>query len=145
MRETLTKTTVLLIDGHNDVLSALSRRLKKVDDLEVIAETGSPSRGLDLVGRLKPNLIIVDFGSVGAYGAAICARVRQTSPDSMLVVYTPYADDETRRMYAEAGAAACLLKDIGFENLVSELRTLISKNKASRASPPVQPAPESGE
>lgn len=121
------RTTVLLIDGHNAVLSALARRMKSVPDMELVGETGSLSRALDMAARLKPELIIADLGASGAYAAARCSRLRQVSPESQIVVYTPYADEEMRQMFADAGASACLLKDIGFEGLLNELRTLTGK------------------
>ena len=139
------KTTVLLIDGHNAVLSVMARRMKAVPDMELVGETGSLSRGLDMAARLKPGLIIADFGVSGAYAAARLSRIKQVSPESMVVVCTPYADEEMRQMYADAGAEACLLKDIGFDGLIGELRSLVAKVGPSRASRPVQPAPESGE
>ena len=143
MSETLTRTTVLLIDGHKEVLAALSRRLKKVGDLKVVGETGSSGRALDMAARLRPDLIIADFGAGGAYAAARCARLQQACPDSQIVVFTPYADESMRQMYADAGAAACLLKDIGFDGLVRELRMLIAKADASRACQRVRRGPES--
>lgn len=136
---------MVLVDGHGAVLSALAQRLGRLDDLEVVGETESFSRGLDMSARLRPALIVADFGAGGAYAAARCARARQASPDSKIVVFTPYADGEMRRMYTEAGANACLLKDIGFDALVKELRALLSTNGATLVSPPAQRVPGSGE
>ncbi|HUF52713.1 MAG TPA: response regulator [Dehalococcoidia bacterium] len=139
-----TKTSVLLFDSHEEVLSALAPRLKMVADLDVVGETGSLSRALDIAARVKPGLIIADFGPSGAYAAAMCARISQVSPESKLVVYTPFADEAMRQMYADAGATACLLKDIGSKGLVRELQHLISGDGASRASRPVRRGPGCG-
>ena len=116
---------ILLIEGHDDVRQALSGRLRGLGDFDVIGDTSSLTKALDLAARLTPDLILVDFATSAPYAAELCARIRQASPASRLVVFTAFADAETRARYEQAGAAACLLKDIGFGRLVDELRTLL--------------------
>jgi DNA-binding NarL/FixJ family response regulator len=119
------RTTILLIDAHDGVRSALGGRLRALDDFDIVADTSSTTRGLDIAARLRPALIIVDFGTATPYAAALCGRMHQASPGSLLVAFTSFADDETRRQYIEAGVNACLVKDIGFAGLVRELRELL--------------------
>ena len=116
---------ILLIEGRDDVRQALSGRLRGLGDFDVIGDTSSLTKALDLAARLTPDLILVDFATSAPYAAELCARIRQASPASRLVVFTAFADAETRARYEQAGAAACLLKDIGFGRLVDELRTLL--------------------
>ena len=104
---------------------ALRGRLRGLDDFDVVGDTGSQSRALDLAERLTPDLILVDFATSAPYAAELCARIHQASPESRLVVFTAFADAETRVRYEQSGATACLLKDIGFPRLVDELRTLL--------------------
>ncbi len=120
------KARILLIEGRDDVRQALSGRLRGLDDFDVVGDTGSQTRALDLAARLTPDLILADFATSAPYAAELCARIRQASPASRLVVFTAFADAETRVRYERAGATACLLKDIGFGHLVDELRTLLS-------------------
>ena len=119
------KATILLIEGREDVRQALSGRLRGLDDFDVVGDTNSPTKALDLAARLTPDLILVDFATSAPYAAELCARIHQASPASRLVVFTAFADAETRVRYEQAGATACLLKDIGFPRLVNELRTLL--------------------
>ena len=119
------KATILLIEAREDVRQALSGRLCGLDDFDVVGDTSSPTKALDLAARLTPDLILVDFATSAPYAAELCARIRQASPGSQLVVFTAFADAETRVRYEQAGATACLLKDIGFPRLVNELRTLL--------------------
>lgn len=124
------KATILLIEGREDVRQALSGRLRGLDDFDVVGDTSSPTRALDLATRLIPDLILVDFATSAPYAAELCARIHQASPASRLVVFTAFADAETRVRYEQAGATACLLKDIGFPRLVNELRTLLGSHDA---------------
>lgn len=104
----------------------LGGRLGGLEDFDVVADTGSHTQALDLAARLLPELILVDFQTSAPYAAELCARIRQASPGSLLVVLTAFADAETRSRYEQAGATACLLKDIGFGRLVQELRSLLA-------------------
>ncbi len=128
------KAKVLLVEGRDDVRQALGERLRGVGDFDVVADTSSPTKALDLAARLIPELILVDFPTTAPYAAELCARIRQASPRSVLVVLTSFADAETRSRYEQAGATACLLKDIGFGRLVDELRTLLSGRDGDGAS-----------
>lgn len=105
---------------------ALGGRLRGLGDFDVVADTGSQAKALDLAARLSPELILVDFATTAPYAAELCARIRQASPRSLIVVLTSFADAEARSRYERAGATACLLKDIGFGRLVDELRALLS-------------------
>ena len=120
------KARLLLIEGRDDVRRALGGRLRGLGDFDVVADTNSQARALDLAARLCPELILVDFATKVPYAAELCARIRQASPRSLIVVLTSFADAETRSLYEQAGATACLLKDIGFGRLVDELRALLS-------------------
>ncbi len=120
------KANVLLVEARDDVRQALGGRLRGLGDFDVVADTSSQARALDLAARLSPELILVDFATTAPYAAELCARIRQASPCSLIVVLTSFADAETRSRYEQAGATACLLKDIGFGRLVDELRALLS-------------------
>jgi len=120
------KASVLLIEGRDDVREALGGRLRDLGDFDVVADTSSQTRALDLAARLSPELILVEFATTAPYAAELCARIRQASPRSLIVVLTSFADAETRARYEQAGATACLLKDIGFGRLVDELRAVLS-------------------
>jgi DNA-binding NarL/FixJ family response regulator len=116
--------TVLLVEGHDNLREVLGEKLRRLEDFEVLADTSSPTRALDMAARLRPDIILVDFATSAPYSAELCARIHQASPRSRLVVLTTYADADTRAGYLRAGATACLLKDIGFRSLVAELRVL---------------------
>jgi DNA-binding NarL/FixJ family response regulator len=127
------KARTLLIEGRDDVRQALGGRLRGLGDFDVVADTSSQTRALDLAARLSPELILVEFATTAPYAAELCARIRQASPRSLIVVLTSFADAETRSRYEQAGATACLLKDIGFGRLVDELRALLSDRSRAGA------------
>ncbi len=127
------KARILLIEGRDDVRQALGGRLRGLGDFDAVADTNSQTRALDLAARLGPELILVDFATTAPYAAELCARIRQASPRSLIVVLTSFADAETRSRYEQAGATACLLKDIGFGRLVDELRALLSDHNRAGA------------
>ena len=124
------KARILLVEGRDDVRQALQARLRGLDDFDVVGDTSSPTKALDLAARLTPDLILVDFATSAPYAAELCARISQASPASRLVVFTAFADAETRVRYEQAGATACLLKDIGFPRVVNELRMLLDSHDA---------------
>ena len=53
--------TVLLVDDHRLVREALRETLSKPSDIEVVGEAGDGRSGLDSVGRLAPDVLVLDI------------------------------------------------------------------------------------
>ena len=47
------KARVLLVEGRDDVRQALGGRLRGLGDFDVVADTGSQAKALDLAARLS--------------------------------------------------------------------------------------------
>jgi two-component system response regulator DesR len=123
--------TVLIIDGHDELRRVLVRRLDGLTGLQVVGETGSPTRGVELAAANHPDVILFDAPNPRLYGAELCARIVRSSPASRLVVFTSVLDAETESAYRRAGAERCLVKGIAAGALAEELTT-IARGQATR-------------
>ena len=116
---------VLIIDEHAGVRGMLARRLNAYPPFRVVAHTGNPLLGAELVWFWEPEIVIVDPKATGRYGTEMFRRIARASPGSRLVVFTSYLLEGEEQSYLNAGAAKCLLKGMSLRALAGELRGLV--------------------
>jgi len=76
---------------------------------------------MELAAVRRPDLILFDAPTPGPYAAELCARMVRVSPESRLVVFTSFLDNEMEDAYERAGVARCLVKEMGVATLAGEL------------------------
>ena len=94
-------------------------------DLSVVGETDDGSAVLELVARLRADVVLLDLGVPGG-GVEACALLRATRPDVRVVVLTDADDDADLAGAVRAGARGYLLKDTTAEELVEAVRAVAS-------------------
>lgn len=119
---------LILIDDQELVRTGLRALAERDGDVEVVAEAGDGRRGVDLVRRLQPDVVLMDIRMPRLDGIA---ATEQIVADPQLtgvrvVVLTTFDEDENVLGAIRAGAAGYLLKDVGPEELRSAIRTVAS-------------------
>jgi two-component system response regulator DesR len=117
---------VLLVDEHRMVRRGLCMRLGLEPDVEVVGEAASGNEALSLVQSVAPDVIVMDVAAAGLDGSAAARCVRELAPHAAVVVLSLHGDAATRTMAREAGAAAFVEKRAGAEDLLAEIRRLVS-------------------
>ena len=110
---------VLVVDDNEDIRRSLSRLLKLVGYLAVVASDG-PS-ALAVAAEIRPNVAVVDIGLPGMDGYELARRLRQEHPTMRLVALTGYGHPSAQVRSREAGFEAHLTKPIDIAVLQSLL------------------------
>ena len=90
--------TVLLVDDAVPVRAALRAALADEGGFEVVGEAGEGSAALELLERLKPDLVVLDLAMPGLDGLETLPRISDVSPDTKICVFSLAG----RSMQAEA-------------------------------------------
>lgn len=109
---------VLLIDDHAVVRRGLAAFLATYDEIEVVGDAGSGAEGVELAGRLLPDVVLMDLVMPEMDGIEATRRVRSVSPTTQVIVLTSYSEDERIFPAIKAGALSYLLKDVGPDALM---------------------------
>lgn len=117
-------TRILIIDEHEAVRRALEDRLAAAGDLEVVGCTGCWQEGLRLATQRSPDVILLETKRSDGEGLMAIHQMRAACPAACIVVLTSYSEPEERRQALQAGATRYLLKEIGSDSLVREIRGL---------------------
>ncbi len=104
------------------VVVALTSAFELVDDIEVVATSGSIAETLGAAERVRPDLILLDRRLPDGNGIDAIGRLLQVSPKARIVVFTGDADRSMRDQVIEAGGAGLVLKTGLFDDLLDIIR-----------------------
>jgi two-component system, NtrC family, response regulator PilR len=114
---------ILIVDDERSMRELLELVLKREGYAVHTAENGM--RALDLVRQNVYDLIISDVKMPDINGIDLLARVREISPETMVIMITAFATVETARRAFKLGAEDLVIKDAGFD--VDELKVSVGK------------------
>jgi DNA-binding NarL/FixJ family response regulator len=117
-------TTVLLVDDEPLVRLGFSMVLAAHDDLRVVGEAGNGAEAVELAGRLRPDVIVMDVRMPVLDGVAATRRIVSAGLPSRIVVLTTFDLDEYAFAALQAGASGFLLKNTEPAELVAAIRTV---------------------
>ncbi|HLB12952.1 MAG TPA: response regulator transcription factor [Dehalococcoidia bacterium] len=115
---------VLLADDHPIVRDGLKAILEAEPDIEVVGEAASGQEAAEMVGRLKPDIIIMDLAMPGMSGIEATRHIKQQNPDIKIMALTMHDSDEYFFQVINAGASGYFVKGGSSADLVSALRTV---------------------
>lgn len=120
----MTRQRILLVDDHEVVRLGLKALLEHHSQFEVVGEAASAKEALEQVGRLHPDIVLMDIRLPGTSGIEACEEVIKQYPETRVVMLTSYAEDEMLFSAIRAGASGYILKQIGGEDLVRALEAV---------------------
>lgn len=88
--ETIPTATVMFVDDEANILSSLQRLFRPAGYRIFTAESGA--QGLEILARENIDLVISDMRMPGMDGATFLEQVTKSSPDTIRILLTGYAD-----------------------------------------------------
>jgi DNA-binding NarL/FixJ family response regulator len=123
--------SVLVADDEAMIRAGIAMMVNAQDDLEVVAEAANGVEAVELVQRLRPDVVLMDVRMPVMDGVAatraICAAPRVEPPTRVLVL-TTFSDDQAVHGALLAGASGYLLKHAAPQALLSAIREVAAGN-----------------
>ncbi len=113
---------VLIVDDHPVVRTGIRGMLAGQPDFEVVGEAVNGQEAVDLVGRLNPDVVLMDLRMPGTDGVAATSRIRKDYPGTRVLVLTTSDSGADILRAVEAGATGYVLKDAPREELYGAIR-----------------------
>src|SRR5688572_802637 len=107
----MSSLTIVLADDHAVVRQGLRKLLESELDCQVQGEASNGWEALKLVEQFKPRILIVDMVMGGLNGLEVIKRVRQSTPQTQIIVLSMHSDESYVREALRAGALGYVLKE----------------------------------
>ena len=113
---------LMLVDDHEVVRSGLRLLLESETDVEIVGEFGTAGEVLEVVGQVKPQVVLMDIGLPDLSGIDAAGQIKQLSPETAIVALTIHEDEEYFFKMLEAGANGYVPKRAAPEELLTAIR-----------------------
>ena len=100
----------IVIFEDNDRLRESLAFLLKMNDYDVVGDFNQCSEAENITRVYKPDVVLMDIDMPGESGIKGVSRVKEASPDTSVIMYTVFEDDEKLFQCLCAGANGYLLK-----------------------------------
>jgi two-component system, NarL family, response regulator NreC len=114
--------TIVLADDHQVVRAGLRLLLQAEEGFDVVAEAGDVPTTERRVSAYRPRVLILDLNMPGESSLPAIPRLRDSVPETQIVVLTMQNDPAFAREALRAGAIGYVLKEAADTELVQAVR-----------------------
>jgi DNA-binding NarL/FixJ family response regulator len=117
---------VVLIDDHPIMRHGLAQLVRAEVGLDVCGEAGSAREGLEVVGRLKPDLAIIDLTLPDTNGLELVKDIRAMHPATQCLVLSMHDEALYGERSLRAGARGYVMKEEAADHLINAIQKVLS-------------------
>lgn len=115
---------VVVVDDHELIRLGLRLLLEGEEGICVVGEAASGSQALEVVERLKPDIVAMDVRLPDQSGIEVCRAIKRRWPEVRVLMLTAYDSEDLVLAAVEAGADGYVLKQLEGASLLQALRSL---------------------
>ncbi|TVQ29022.1 MAG: DNA-binding response regulator [Spirochaetaceae bacterium] len=115
---------VAVVDDDGLIRDGLGAILETHDDIEFVGAAADGQAGVDLCGRLDPDVVLMDVRMPGTDGVAATARIKAAHPQIKVIILTTFDDADYIRGAMDAGAEGYILKSSPADAIVESVRAV---------------------
>jgi two-component system, NarL family, response regulator NreC len=105
------RVAVLLADDHALIRAGLRLVVQLHPEFTVVGEADDGRQAVAMTQSLKPDVVVMDIGMPNLNGIEACRQIRESLPETQVVMLSMHSDEGYVLQALKAGARAYLLKD----------------------------------
>jgi NarL family two-component system response regulator LiaR len=113
---------VLLADDHVVVRAGIRQFLEQDPDIRIVAEASNGLEALELIGRFKPDVAVLDIQMPKMSGIEVTRWIRKQNLPVGILVLTAYDDEPYVQAVLRAGANGYVLKTAEPQEIVDAVK-----------------------
>lgn len=114
--------SVVIADDHAVVRSGIRTLLKGAEDIVVVGEAETGTEALRAVGKLGPDVLLLDINLPDISGTDVARRLAAASTKVQVLVLSAFFDEEDIEDMLDTGVAGYLLKNEAPGRIVEAVR-----------------------
>ncbi len=119
--------TIVLAEDHQMVREGLKHLLAIESDFKLVGEAGDGLHAVELVEKLKPNILLLDLMIPRLHGLEVIRRLR-SQHDTRIIVVSMHSDEPYVIEALKSGAFGYVLKDSPPADLIEAIRQVARGN-----------------
>lgn len=119
------KRRILLVDDHPIMRHGLAQLIRMEPDLDICGECGSAADGLVTMGKLKPDLVVVDLTLPDKNGLELIKDIQAMYPGTRCIVLSMHDESLYAERALRAGARGYVMKEAAAENLINAIQRVL--------------------
>jgi|YelNatPaOPRAMG01_1025707.scaffolds.fasta_scaffold23749_3 DNA-binding NarL/FixJ family response regulator len=120
------KTKVLLVDDHPILRQGLARLINAEADLEVCGEAEDAATAFDLVGRLNPDVAVIDISLKNSNGLELIKNIKARYPELAILVLSMHDESLYAERALRAGARGYIMKEEASDQVLLAIRKVLA-------------------
>jgi len=118
------EVTIVLVDDQAIVRAAFKSLLERIPHFTVVGDAGDARSAIELIGRVRPDLVLLDITMPGLSGIDAVAPIKRASPRSRVLMASQHEGQKFVRQALMAGADGYLSKDSEPEELALAIESI---------------------
>lgn len=118
------KIRILLVEDNRLLREGISALLKKQPDMTVVTTVGNGENILALIGKLKPNIVLLDLGLRSQNSLHIVKLIKKDFSEIKIIVMDLIPLQADVFQFVQAGVSGFMLKDISVTEFLKTLRSV---------------------
>jgi DNA-binding NarL/FixJ family response regulator len=119
------KLKVLLVDDHPITRQGMKALVNQQPNLDVCGEADNAAYAIELVGRLQPDLAIVDIALKTTNGIELTKNIKVHAPNLPVLIVSMHDEGLYAERALRAGAMGYLMKQEASEKIIAAIQRLL--------------------
>jgi DNA-binding NarL/FixJ family response regulator len=119
------KVKILIVDDHPITRQGLKALITQHPEFEVCGEADSAPQAVDLLGKLKPDLVIVDITLKTTNGIELIKNLRAQSPQLRILVVSMHDENLYAERALRAGAQGYVMKQEASDQIIPAIEKIL--------------------
>jgi len=121
------KLRIFITEDQTILRESLRALIAHERDFEVVGLAGDGEEAVKKVRRLRPDIVVMDISIPRMDGAHATLAIKQTCPDTKVLVLSVHESKSRVRQLLQAGASGYVVKRSAAEELIHALRAIAAK------------------
>ena len=118
------KTSILVVEDNKLLRDGIASILKRQPDMTVVATVGNGENILLMMGKLKPNLVLLDLGLRNQNSMQVVLLLKKHFPDTKIIVMDLIPLQTDVLEFVQAGVSGFILKDASIAEFLKTIQAV---------------------
>lgn len=120
--------TVAIAEDHQSLMDGINLLLKYEDDISIVGMANDGEALLEIIQKKRPQVVLTDIKMPKIDGIAATRLIKKEFPETKVIAFTMFNQQEAISQMIAAGASGYLLKNSPLEEVLNAIKAVAQGN-----------------